>query len=256
MPDYSHGYLVPPLALFFLWARRDRAPAVAADLAWSGLVLVSLSVLMRLAGAWYYFEFMDGWSIMLWSAGVIWLFLGRAVLWWSLPSVAFLFFMVCLPFRLELALSLPLQTIATRLSCWVLQMLGQPALAEGHTIYLGEHTLEVEQACSGMRIFVGIAALAYAYVVIVRRTWWEKSLLLASVVPIALIANATRVVTTGLLYQLVSGAAAKKFSHDIAGWGMILYAAGLFALVLWYLGKLAPEVKPVEMDTIVRRGSA
>ena len=167
---------------------------------------------MRLAGAWYYFEFMDGWSIMLWSAGVIWLFLGRAVLWWSLPSVAFLFFMVCLPFRLELALSLPLQTIATRLSCWVLQMLGQPALAEGHTIYLGEHTLEVEQACSGMRIFVGIAALAYAYVVIVRRTWWEKSLLLASVVPIALIANATRVVTTGLLYQLVSGTGGRRSS--------------------------------------------
>ena len=137
----------------------------------------------------------------------------------------------------------------------MLQMLGQPALAEGHTIHLGEHQLEVEQACSGLRIFIGIGALAFAYVVIVRRAWWEKAVLLLSVVPIALIANATRVVATGLLYQYVSGEAARKFSHDAAGWVMILFAAGLFALVLWYLGKLVREVEPVEMDGVVRRGS-
>ncbi len=253
--DYSHGYLVAPLAVFFLWARRDRMPAPATGLAWPGLVLVAISVAMRFAGAWYYLEFLDGWSILPWVAGVIWLFLGRAFVWWSLPSVAFLLFMVRIPFSAELALSLPLQTVATRMSCWVLQMLGQPALAEGHTIFLGEHTLEVEQACSGLRIFIGIGALAFAYVVIVRRTWWEKALLLASVVPIALIANATRVVVTGLLFQYVSGEAAHKFSHDAAGLAMIFYAAGLFALVLWYLGKLVRDVEPLEMDEVVRRGS-
>jgi exosortase len=252
--DYSHGYLVAPLAVLFLWARRDRMPAPATGLAWPGLVLVALSLAMRFAGAWYYLPFLDGWSILLWIAGVIWFFLGRAMLWWSLPSVVFLLFMVRLPFKAELALSLPLQTIATKISCWVLQLLGQPALAEGHTIYLGANTLEVEQACSGLRIFIGIGALAFAYVVIVRRTWWEKAVLLVSVVPIALIANATRVVATGLLYQYVSGEAARKFSHDAAGWVMILFAAGLFALVLWYLGKLVREVEPVEMDALVRRG--
>jgi exosortase len=253
--DYSHGYLVLPLAVLFLWARRDRMPAVVAGLAWPGLALVAVSVAMRVAGAWYYLESVEGWSILLWVAGVVWLFLGRAFFWWSLPSVVFLFFMVRLPFRVELALSLPLQTVATELSCWVLQLLGQPALAAGHTIYLGEHTLEVEQACSGLRIFIGIAALAFAYVVIVRRTWWEKGVLLVSVVPIALVANATRVVWTGLLYQYVSGEAARKFSHDVAGWAMILYAAGLFALVLWYLGKLVREVEAVDVDAVMRRQS-
>jgi exosortase len=252
--DYSHGYLVVPLAIVFLWARRDRMPLVTAGPAWPGLVLVAISVLMRLAGAWYFFESFDDWSILFWVAGVIWLFLGRSFVWWCLPSVVFLLFMLRLPFKVELALSLPLQTIATHLSCWVLQLLGQPALAEGHTIYLGEHTLEVEQACSGLRIFIGIAAMAYAYVVIVRRTWWEKAVLLLSVIPIALIANATRVVATGLLYQYVSSDAGKKFSHDVAGWLMILYAAGLFALLLWYLGKLFPEVEAVEVDEVVRLG--
>jgi exosortase/archaeosortase family protein len=100
---------------------------------------------------------------------------------------------------------------------------------------------------------MGIVALAFAYVAIVRRPWWEKAVLLASVVPIALVANATRVVITGLLYQYVSGEAGQKFTHDAAGWVMILFAAGLFALVLWYLGKLVREVEVVEVDSVVRR---
>ena len=135
--------------------------------------------------------------------------------------------MVPLPFRVERWLSLPLQGVATNLSCWILQALGQPALAEGHVIVLGNYRLEVEQACSGLRIFVGILALAFAYVIVVRRAWWEKALLLASAIPIALLANAARIVVTGLLYQYVSGEAAKKFAHDAAGWVMILFAAGL-----------------------------
>ena len=197
--DYSHGYLVPPLALFFLWARRNSMPAASAGVAWRGLFLVAISVAMRAAGAWYYLEALDGWSILFWIAGIIWLFMGRSMLWWSLPSVLFLLFMIRLPFRAELSLSLPLQTISTQMSCFVLQVLGQPALAEGHTIRLGDQVLEVAQACSGLRIFMGIGALAFAYVVIVRRTWWEKAVLLLCVVPIALIANSTRVVATALI---------------------------------------------------------
>jgi exosortase len=255
VPDYSHGFLVPPLAAFILWIRRDRMPAPSAGLAWSGLLLVALSVAVRFAGAWYYLESLEAWSIMLWAAGAVWLFFGRAVALWTLPSVLFLFFMVPLPFRVERQLSLPLQTIATKLSCWTLQILGQPAMSEVHVIYLGGIRLEIEQACSGLRIFVGIAALAFAYVVVVQRTWWEKAILLASFVPIALIANATRIVVTGLLWQYVSAEAAHQFSHDLAGLVMIPFAALLFALVLWYLGKLFGEVERVEIDAVVRRGN-
>ena len=131
--------------------------------------------------------------------------------------------------------------------------MGQPALSEGNTIHLGEHQLEVEQACSGLRIFVGIVALAFAYVIIVRRPWWEKALLLVSVVPIALVANATRIVGMGLLTQLVSTEAGQHFAHDVSGYVMIPFAAGLFALVLWYLGKLIREVELVDVSATVRR---
>jgi exosortase len=252
-PDYSHGYLVVPAALFFLWARRERFPGFKSTLSWPGLVLIAISIAMRYYSARFYFEAIDGWSIMIWAAGVVWLLCGWKVLCWSLPSIAFLFFMVPLPFRVERWMSLPLQGAATKLSCWGLQLLGQPALAQGHTILLGDFTLEVEQACSGLRIFVGIVALAFAYMAVAPRAWLEKAVILLCIVPIALISNASRIITTGLLYQLASADAAKQFSHDAAGWMMIVLSAGLFGLLLLYVKRLVREVELVDVGAIVRK---
>ena len=287
-PDYSHGFFVAPLAIWFLWARRDLfpyrtekgtgtvvigglsenptvpgrrsqspfPPTTGRGFMWDavfGLGLIAFSLAMRALGSHYYLDAIDGWSILPWVGGVVLLLAGRKVFWWSLPSIAFLWFMVPLPYRVERWLSLPLQGAATKFSCWTLQALGQPALSEGHTILLGDNRLEVEQACSGLRIFMGITALAFAYVILMRRSWWEKALLLCCTIPIALIANASRIVATGLLYQYASGEAARKFSHDAAGWVMIVFAAGLFGLVLWYLSRLVQEVEVVDVGDLMRR---
>lgn len=251
-PDYSHGYLVAPVAIYFLWARRASFPKADFPAYGLGLALVLCSFLGRYLGAKYFLEFVDGWSITFWLAGVVAIAGGRRTLWWALPSIGFLWFMVPLPFGVETAMSYPLQRIATKASCWVLQLLGQPAFAEGNVILLGENRLEVAQACSGLRLFVSVIALAYAYLVLVRRVWWVKGILLLAIAPIAVAANATRIVATGLMYQYTSGETAHKFAHDFAGWAMIPLAAALFALVLWYLGKLIREEEVMEMSALVR----
>jgi exosortase len=227
-------------------------PGGSHNLAWAGLFVLALSIGLRLVAARFFLGGVDGWSMPLWIAGVVWFLSGKKVLWWSLPSIAFLWFMVPLPYGMERWLSLPLQRIATELSCWVLHCLGQPALAEGNTILLNDFQLEVEQACSGLRIFVGIMALAFVYLILIRRDWWERVLLILSVIPVALIANSTRIVATALLYQYVSGEAAHKFSHDLAGWVMIPYAAFLFAMVLWYLSSLFREEEQIDVGTMLR----
>lgn len=252
-PDYSHGYLVIPAAIYFLWSRRASCPGVSTPGWLTGLLLVGISLSIRMFAAVYYFESIDGWSMLLWLAGVVALLFGNATMRWALPSIAFLFFMIPLPFRIEGMLSLPLQRIATKASCWMLQLLGQPAIAEGNTILIGDHRLEVEQACSGLRLFVSISALAFAYLQLVKRSWWEKVLLVVSVVPIAIIANAARIVATGLLYDFASSDAAKKFSHDFAGWAMIPLAAALFGLVLWYLSKLFIEREQMPLGEVIRK---
>lgn len=251
--DYSHGFLVAPIAVLFLWLRRDEVPDLAGGFAWPGLVLIVLSIAMRVGGTLIYLDAIDGWSMLFWIAGVFWLFGGWKLLRWALPAVAFLWFMVPLPYRVEHALSWRLQGVATQMSCWVLQLLGQPALPEGNVISLGDLQFGVEEACSGMRIFLGIFALAFGYLILVRRSWWERGLLIFSVIPVALVANATRIVVTVLLNQYVSGEAAHRFNHDVAGLVMIPFAAALFALVLWYLSKLILPVEQLDVAAVVRR---
>lgn len=254
-PDYSHGYFVIPLAAFFLWARRESFPGIRTAVAWPGLALIVLSVVMRYVAAQYYVDAIDGWSLLVWLAGVVWLFGGWRMIQWSWPSIAFLIFMIPLPWKVERWLSVPLQRVATNLSSWVLQMFGQPALAEGNIIRIGDSTFEVADACSGLRIFVGIVALACAYLILVRRSWWERAVLVVSVIPIALIANSSRIVGMSLLNQVFTSEAAHDRIHDWSGLVMIPFAALLFFFVLWYLGKLFREVEVVDAGSMARRGS-
>jgi len=171
---------------------------------------------------------------------------------WAAPAVAFLFFMVPLPFRLETALNVPLQRIATQGSSWVLQSFGQPALPEGTKIVLGDDSLEIERACSGLRMFIGVFALAYVYAVFSTRPWWHKILLLVGTVPVAILSNIIRITATGLLFQLSENPKMHQFVHDAAGWVTILVAAAMLGLLSWYLRKVVQEVQLVEGRELIQ----
>ena len=252
--DYSHGFFVIPLALYFLWVRRDKYPGLNESSPNLALLLLSASLALRHVGDAFYFTFLDGWSLVPWAASVCAVLGGRPLLRWCWPSLVFLLFMVPLPFSLENNLSGPLQRIATLLSTQTLQFLGQPGFAEGNVIVLGDQRLEVAQACSGLRLFVGIVALTYAYVVVLRRPLWEKAALIAAAPLIAIVSNAARIVVTGLLYrQLLPGPAAAAWIHDGAGWAMIALAAVLFWLWLRYLKLLVQEEEVMDMMAVVRQ---
>jgi exosortase len=207
-------------------------------------VLVGLALARTLASI-YFLGPIDAWTLPLWLMGGVWLVFGTRCLWWSLPAIAFLWFMIPIPFSAERLMSVPLQRIATKASTEILVTLGQPALAEGNTIWLGDNQLGVEEACSGIRILIGIYALAFAFVLFSRWSWWQKGLALVAALPIAIVANVTRIVVTGLLYQYTSSDAAHRFMHDFSGLAMIPFAALLFWLFLLYVDRLFPEVEEV-----------
>ncbi len=242
-PDYSHGYLVIPVALCMLWTRRSQWPGFSASLAWSGLVLLCFAAVVRLAGSLWYIDFLQAWSLPFWIAGACWFLAGWRFLRWASPAIIFLGFMIPLPFRAETLLSLPLQSIASRLSCGLLQILGQPAIREGNVVVINDLELAVVEACSGLRIFMSIIALAFAYFVFVRKPWWVKAGVFLSILPVALITNALRIALTALLCVYVSTEVGYNFSHDSAGWVMIALAATLMAAVGWYLSRLLFEVE-------------
>lgn len=251
-PDYSHGFLVLPLFAFFLYLRRDDFPKQLSP-TWFGVVVLAASMVVRFLGGWYFITPLDGWSIVVWVAGATLCLGGWSLLRWSLAPTLFLFFMVPLPFRAETLISQPLQKIAAAFSAFVLRCLGQPAFAEETTILLGSSVLEVEQSCSGLRIFVGIFALACGYLIAFRRELWEAVLLLVSAVPVALAANAVRIVVTAILFQYFTEDAAHKFSHDVAGWLMVPFAALLLGGVQWYLNCLMCDETAGDVSEVMSR---
>lgn len=252
-PDYSHGYLVVPIGAVLLWSRRSSCPKTSSSsFAWGGLLFLIIAGALRMLGAYYYLEPVDGWSIPFWVGGAIWAVWGWPVFLWTTPALLFLFFMVPLPYSMESMLAQPLQSISTKMSAVMLQSLLVPAIAESNTIVVGNQTLEVARACSGLRIFVGIAALAYVFLVLFRRPIWTKLLILLAILPIALIANSLRIVGTGILYQFGLDETAKHLSHDIAGFVMIPLAASMFALFLAYLDRLFVPITTVDATNLVR----
>jgi exosortase len=152
---------------------------------------------------------------------------GLGLLW---PALAFLLFMVPLPFRLEVALAHPLQRIATLISTLALQTLGFAAFSEGNTIRMGAIRIGVVEACSGLSMLMIFFALCTAVAMLTRRPIWERLLVVASAVPIALLANILRIVVTGVLHKVVGKEMADFVFHDLAGWLMMPLALGMLWL--------------------------
>src|SRR5262249_45413093 len=171
-------------------------------------------------------------------AGLCWMVGGKTAWRWAWPAIAFLLFMIPLPFSLATALAAPLQRLATVCSTFVMVTLGLPAIAEGNVILLHDAQIGVVEACSGLRMLVVFFALSTALVLLVKRPVTDKIVLVLSAIPIALIANLVRITATGVLHEFASSDLANTFFHDVAGWFMMPLALGLLWLELKIIDNL------------------
>lgn len=228
-PDYSHGYLVIPLAAMLLYIRRDTFPGVTARIDLRGCSLLLLAVCMRVGGRFGYMDFLDGWAIVPFVGGITWLTLGLPAARWAAPGIIFLFMLVPMPFRFETMLSWKLQGLATSLSTATLRICGLPAIAEGHIIWIDDTELMIEKACSGLRIFMGMIALAFFWAATVRRSWLDRFMIMLAAIPLAILTNSARISITAILYGYFPAESARRAIHDWSGFLMIPTAA----LLLW-----------------------
>jgi exosortase len=242
-PRYGHGYLVPMFSLALLWMRRARLDgAKPSGSAW-GLVFIGLGVAIQLTGGYFRHDTVEGLALLPYLSGIGLLVGGWRILEWAWPSIMFLAFMIPLPWRLENALGLPLQFIATSVSTYFLQILGFMAFAEGNVIHVNDAQIGVVEACSGLSMLISFAALSTAAALVVRRPLLDRIVLVASSIPVALIANITRIALTGVLHESVGAHAASRFYHDMAGWLMIPLALILYWFEIWVLSRLLVETK-------------
>lgn len=239
-PQYSQGYLVPFFSLVILYLRRDRLEKITTTLDPRGLILVVLGMLIHVACGFINQDWIDGISLMIVIAGLFWLFGGWSIMWWALPAVMFLIFMIPLPHSVETGLAYPLQRIATIGSLFLIQASGIPAVAEGNVIFLSQSRIGVMEACSGLSMLLIFFALAAAMVVIYRPPILDTVIIILSAIPIAIIVNILRITATGIAQEWFGEEAAEKIFHDWAGWLMMPVALGFLALEIWLLRKLVP----------------
>jgi exosortase len=237
-PQYSHGWLVPlcSLALVFWWRRPVQSVATSARL--TGLAILLGSFLVRLWCANYRIVTIDMYTLVPALAGVFLLAGGWSMFRWAVAPIAMLIFMFPLPDEATRYLLGPMQTLATMVSTTAIQTLGLDAYREGNKIVLGDNqVLGVVDACSGLRMLTIFVWLALMIVLVSGGEWWEKVLIAASAIPIALLVNSIRITVTGVMYT-IDPATAEKIFHDWAGYFMMPLALGFLFLEQQILSRL------------------
>jgi exosortase len=222
--NYSHGFLIIPIALFLAWERRDKVFALPLKPSYLGLVGVLGSVAVLAAGTLGVELFLTRVSIIGVLAGSIVFLFGWAHLRALIFPVAFLILMVPLPAIIFNQITFPLQLLASQAGEFGLASLHIPVLREGNIIVLARTKLEVVEACSGIRSLVSLLTLGivYAYFIDKRATVrWAISL---SAVPVAIISNAMRITGTGVAAHYYGPEAAEGFFHSFSGWAVFVVA--------------------------------
>ena len=255
-PNYSHGKLVIPIALFILWRRLSEPAAkpfpIAVPAPWWGWVFLTAILAVRAIAYEYYFRWVETATLVPAIACLTWTFGSWPLLRRVWPAIIFLMFLFPLPPAVNDFIALPLQRIAATGSCFLLQLSGLWAIQDGNVIHLstphGPMPLDVALACNGLRMLMTMAATITATIILIPLPTWKRITLLASTVPIAMLSNIIRIVATGWCYYKITGPTAKEWAHDLSGWLMMPLALLLVWLELQLLSWLVPEKTVADVD--------
>ncbi len=249
--NWSHALLVPLISLFFIYQRRDRLAATPRRLCWWGLPILFAGMF------WYTFwiygrvDMFRGYGMIVSLFGLVLFLLGPAmmrVLWFP---ILYLVFAVKVSDLLWDRIAQALQDVAAQGATYLMKMasviLDFDVNAEGNTINIWHdwgdgrgwraEGLNVHEVCSGLRMLMAFLALGTALAFLWERAWWQRIVMIALAVPIAVAVNILRVATLGLL-TLHDPALAHGDFHMFVGMLMLIPAAGMFLLVGWVLDRL------------------
>ncbi len=222
--NYSHGFLVPLISAYFLsqsWAELKATPLRPSN---AGLLVIIGSLLLLLLGfiGTEYFTMRS--SLVFLLAGIVLYWFGWGVLRLAALPIAFLIFMVPIPYIVYNALAFPLKLLVTQASVAVLKILSVPVVSEGNIIMFPQTVLEVADACSGLRSLMSLVTLAVAMAFLTQKSVVNRTILILSAVPVAILTNMFRVIVTGFLASHYGAAAAEGFFHEFAGMAVFVLA--------------------------------
>ena len=252
--EYSAGLLVPFLTVYVLWSRRRdiaRVPIRPAILAGIGAFLLAQAA--RDVGLLHMYRSGERLSIVLSVAALVLLLGGWKFLRTLTPSLLFLCLMLPWPNRVQSSIALPLQRWATTSAVFSLELAGYDVLQDGNIIKIGQTRVAVAEACNGLRMVTAFFVISGLVVLLAKRAWWEKLLILVSSFPIALLCNTLRLTVTAIFFTIFSGEDVEKLFHDFGGYAMMPLALGMVVGELWLLAKLTTPPAETAPAVITRR---
>ncbi len=227
--NYSHGFFIVPLAAYFAWLKRRQLAAAPIAGSSVGLIVVIGSILVLIAGVLGSELFLTRISLLGVVVGSVLFVLGWTHLRLLAFPLAFLLLMVPLPAIIFNQIAFPLQLLASRAGETVLNAANIPVLREGNVLILATTSLDVAEACSGIRSLVSLLTLGIVFGYFADSRAWVRTVVALSTVPVAIVSNGIRVAGTGIAANKIGAAAAEGFFHEFSGWVVFIVA---FALML------------------------
>ena len=228
-PDFSHGFLVPIMSGYFIWERWDRLKVIPLSPSWWGLAVLVSGLGMLVLGSLGAELYLQRSSFIVVLCGLVWTLMGPTMVRNLGLPLAFLLFMIPLPSIILNTIAFPLQLFAAKVASFCLFSLSIPVLREGNIIMLTGTTLEVAEACSGIRSLQALLALGTVYAYFTQDRMVARWMLVLLSIPIAITANVIRVSGTGILAEYWGVEAAQGFYHTFEGWIVFVVA---FVLLL------------------------
>jgi exosortase len=240
--EYSSGLLVPFLAVYVLWSwRHDIARWPIKRSIWGlfwGLHAFAVAQLVRFFGLFFMYSSAERLSIVLTIAALVLLLFGCQVFRKVSPILLFLCLMLPPPNVVQYHVGLYLQNKATSWAVFCLEVIGYGVTQEGNVIKIGDVSVAVLEACNGLRMITAFFVISGLVVLLVKRAWWEKLIILLSSLPIALVCNTVRLTITAVFFTVLKGEHWEKIFHDFGGYAMMPLAVAAVVAELWLLAKL------------------
>jgi exosortase D (VPLPA-CTERM-specific) len=240
-PEYSHGLLIPPIALFLLWQQKDRLERIAFTGSWWGLALVvlggALLVLGQLATVYTLIQY----AYLLTLFGLALALAGPAAFRFLFMPLFVLVFMIPLPSFVLSNLSTKLQLLSSQIGVWFIRLFDISVFVEGNVIDLGGYKLQVAEACDGLRYLFPLMTLGFLMAYFYKGAAWKRVVVFLSSIPLTVIMNSFRVGAIGVMVEHWGIGMAEGFLHEFQGWAVFMASAGLMVGEIALLNRVGRE---------------
>ena len=244
-PEYSHGYLIPVIAAFLIWQRKDRLESMPFPGSFVGLGVVIAGVLIYFIGELSTLYIIIQYGFIVVVMGVAYSLMGWRAFKIILVPLIILGFMVPLPGFFYNNLSSQLQLLSSSIGVAVIRLFDISVYLEGNVIDLGTFKLQVVEACSGLRYLFPLMTLGFIAAYFYRAAFWKRAVIFLSSIPITVLMNSFRIGAIGIMVDRWGQSMAEGFLHDFEGWVIFMACTATLMLEMWALSRFSRTRRPL-----------